>query len=728
MRSSARAALVLAQPNSRKLALLIGINQYGQAGLTGCVTDVDLQRELLIHRCGFQPTDILSLTDQQATRKGIETAFLGHLTEQAQPGDLVLVHFSGYGSQVRKSAQAGDAVVSSLVPVNGGLPGEDANHVLLETLGLLLRSLPTQKIITVLDTSYGTPAAPEVPLLQGGWRSRSQPLLKPEAVDPVVTVEQDFQVELLERLKSKGFKAKSQAGESFPGLLLAATGRGGKALEGQWNGFSAGVWTYALTQYWWEALPATTLQVSFNQAASAVAQSVRQAERPNFVQSENSVSTGLMPLVEPGSVPSVGTLLTVAEDGLSGKVWLAGLPATVLEAYGANALLATTSPYSDPTLLLQTVAREGLSVKVRVLSEPGSETTAPLQQLQAGQPVQEVLRVLPRSLGLTVALDPVLERIERVDATSAFAGLSQVKVVNTIETGMDYLFGRVSEGLTPVSQPDTGSATSLAASSNLPQGRYGLFAPGQTPLPNTLGVSGEAVKTAVHRLTAHFRTLLAIKLLRLTVNEGTSRLKVRAMLEMVTPRQQILMQRTTLQTLGLPSMAGSSGVPEIPIGSHIQYQIENAGERSLYFMLLGLDSSGSQIVLYSMQPLADGEESSTQAALQPQVIPAATSLTIPQVGSAFEWAMRAPAGFAETYLVFSDAPFTQTLGVLENSMPPLGNTQRLAIPDNPLEVVQALLQDLHNASSLTSNYNLPLDTYGLNVNHWGTLSFIYQVV
>ncbi|MEO0685288.1 MAG: caspase family protein, partial [Cyanobacteria bacterium J06649_11] len=92
----------LADTNPRKLALLVGINQYSQIpALKGCLTDVELQRELLIHRFGFQPLDILSLTNKQATREGIENAFLEHLVKQAKPGDVVVFHFSGYGSRVK---------------------------------------------------------------------------------------------------------------------------------------------------------------------------------------------------------------------------------------------------------------------------------------------------------------------------------------------------------------------------------------------------------------------------------------------------------------------------------------------------------------------------------------------------------------------------------------------------------------------------------------------------
>ncbi|MDP8964651.1 MAG: caspase family protein, partial [Cyanobacteriota bacterium] len=72
-------ARVLAQGTPRKLALLVGINTYSDAPLNGCVTDVYLQQQLLIHRFGFNPKDILILTDGQATRQGILTAFEEHL-------------------------------------------------------------------------------------------------------------------------------------------------------------------------------------------------------------------------------------------------------------------------------------------------------------------------------------------------------------------------------------------------------------------------------------------------------------------------------------------------------------------------------------------------------------------------------------------------------------------------------------------------------------------------
>jgi len=55
--------------------------------------------------------------------------------------------------------------------------------------------------------------------------------------------------------------------------------------------------------------------------------------------------------------------------------------------------------------------------------------------------------------------------------------------------------------------------------------------------------------------------------------------------------------------------------------------------------------------------------------------------------------------------------------------------QRLGAPANPLEVAQALLQDLHQASAVpTQSFNIATDLFALDVSSWATLSFLYQVV
>ena len=123
----------LAQPTCRKRALLIGINDYaGQLRtLKGCVPDVDLQKELLMHRVGFIESDILTLKNEAATRNNILNAFRDHLINACGEGDVAVFHFSGHGRRVSDrshfrpfsvNAALPPAMVSSTCTTTGNMP------------------------------------------------------------------------------------------------------------------------------------------------------------------------------------------------------------------------------------------------------------------------------------------------------------------------------------------------------------------------------------------------------------------------------------------------------------------------------------------------------------------------------------------------------------------------------------------------------------------------------
>jgi hypothetical protein len=84
-----------------KKALLIGINCYRIAGsdLRGCVNDVRNMRSVLTSYYGFRNADITLLTDLAATTKAMRAAIAG-LVKGAKKGDVLLLHYSGHGSNV----------------------------------------------------------------------------------------------------------------------------------------------------------------------------------------------------------------------------------------------------------------------------------------------------------------------------------------------------------------------------------------------------------------------------------------------------------------------------------------------------------------------------------------------------------------------------------------------------------------------------------------------------
>ena len=102
-----------------KRALLVGINDYTASrlpatatpspenrdwrDLEGAVNDVAILRALLVARYGFEPANVVVLTDQQATRAAILEALNRDLVKPSKKDDVVLFYYSGHGSQVRNS-------------------------------------------------------------------------------------------------------------------------------------------------------------------------------------------------------------------------------------------------------------------------------------------------------------------------------------------------------------------------------------------------------------------------------------------------------------------------------------------------------------------------------------------------------------------------------------------------------------------------------------------------
>jgi hypothetical protein len=111
----------------KKLALLVGIDNYENVSdLDGCVNDVENMKSLLRDKFGFKERDILTLVNEQATRKAILDTFQRHLIAQAQQGDIVVFHYSGHGSQMKDARIGGDEADQfdeTIVPQDSRKPG-----------------------------------------------------------------------------------------------------------------------------------------------------------------------------------------------------------------------------------------------------------------------------------------------------------------------------------------------------------------------------------------------------------------------------------------------------------------------------------------------------------------------------------------------------------------------------------------------------------------------------
>lgn len=248
---------VLAANTSRKVALLVGINDYPSeaARLDGCVNDVKLQYHLLKHRFGFKHEDIYTLTDKEATRENILGAFEEYLIKQVKEGDVAVFHYSGHGSRVEDPEpilfEPGKkfGLSGTFVPVDAKLPigypekVGTVDDIMGHTLFLLMSAVKSENFTAVLDSCFSGAATRKfkVRAREGGKNVRISPQ------------EKAYQNKFLSQLNisRKKFVELYRQGVA-KGVVLAATKPDQLAVDAQLNGFYAGAFTYLLTNYLWQ--------------------------------------------------------------------------------------------------------------------------------------------------------------------------------------------------------------------------------------------------------------------------------------------------------------------------------------------------------------------------------------------------------------------------------------------------------------------------------------------
>ncbi len=705
----------LAESTNRKLALLIGINTYTKGlSLKGCLTDVEIQKDLLVNRFGFHPKNILTLVNEQATCQNIKNAFIEHLVNQAKAGDVVLVHFSGYGAQVKIPQSRISTVSNHPILTQGIIPSIGnqttkhinlTNSILQETLCLFGKLIDTEKLTMVFDTSYHSTGE----INQGNLRVRSLPyqLLETD-IDELI-----LQTELKNKIQNDKVSANC-------GIILSAAGKNQIATEIKGNGFSAGLFTYALTQYLWSVTPASQINIALNKATEEILPIMGESQKPE--QKDSAQNSFLAYHLLPTNFQGAEALISHAEDLDNIQIIFTGFSANILRHYGLNSIFHTIS--SNSLSFFQLHSHDGLKGKVHQILKGVKN----YQPSLTGQLLQEAVRCLPRTLGLTVALDSKLQRIERVDATSAFSVIDIVSdITNDEEEPVDCILGLLVSfsSSTSDSRPLTLSEKS----------KYGLFLPGGVQFPNTSGKTGEAIKSAIERLRPNLEKLLAVKLLRLTVNEGSSKLLCSIKLEGLNPESYPIDQRRTTRNKIFTSQAGDvkgnshdvatlQGLPKVARGTRLRCCLYNQGDKNLDFIIFGINSNGKVIAYVPARE--EGIELKTQNAsfLEPGI-----KNIIPSISSGLSWTASSTRGWEQILSIASIYPFYNTWQALKQIPEFKIEKDQIIILEDPLSIAKALLEDLNMASiktnkMVTSSY----DTYNLDVKTWSTLSFIYQII
>jgi hypothetical protein len=161
-------------------ALLIGIDTYlsdQMRTLKGCVNDVARMKGVLMSRFEMEEANILTLTNDQATRDAILSAIQTHLIDKAHAGDVVILHFSGHGAQaLDDSGDEVDGFDETIVPHDSrvGNVRDITDDELNELLARL--SAKTPNVTVILDSCH---SGSGVRAVQSGTARRAPPDLRP---------------------------------------------------------------------------------------------------------------------------------------------------------------------------------------------------------------------------------------------------------------------------------------------------------------------------------------------------------------------------------------------------------------------------------------------------------------------------------------------------------------------------------------------------------------------
>ncbi len=693
---------VLAQNTSRKLALLIGINQYdsnssGWIPLQGCVTDVQLQRELLINCFGFQDKDILTLKDREATRQNILTAFEEHLIQQAKPGDVVVFHYSGHGSRV-KDKDSEDGFNGTIVPIDS--PNNESDQVkdiMGHTLFLLTSALKTENVTIVLDCCYSGGTT------RGNLRIRSR---SSSNNLEVIAAEREYQQQWLSRLNlsPQEFIKRRQKGIA-KGVAITSAQKNQLAADVSFDGFAAGAFTYGMTQYLWQQTRNPRLHTTITSTEKAIALIAPSSlQKPSYEVSPAANYTPESVYFLDKQTPPAEAVITRINRDSSVQLWLGGIDAQSVTAFNRGSTLSVIDPQKNQLAIVELDAREGLIGYGKLVIQSKS--------LSRGSLLQEKIRSIPADLKLKIGLDDsAINHLGEIE--QAFAPFNRIEILPLQQGEIDYIFGRFTPEISP-----------LKTAATPPVNSWGLFYPDLTFLPGSFHTSDESIISAVERLQNKLQSLLAIKLIRLTLNPHSSYLKVTATLSNPYNPQRLLGEAVT--TRSNPDYtpkyrsASSSGIEQILLGTTLQFAIANQEERPIYINILAIDAERTITVIFPNQWTGLAQQIS---------IPPRTTLKIPDYyTSGFELQSTEPLGMTEVLIVSSTNPLKRSLLKLEQLAGQNQISRGAMTLSHPWEVIEDLITDLDSNSRNTEVTSQKKNNYFIDTTQLAILSISFEVV
>ncbi|MEO0739073.1 MAG: caspase family protein [Cyanobacteria bacterium J06649_12] len=602
--AATRYGQALAQDTRRKVALLVGINEYpNNLSLLGPLTDVELQRQLLIHRFGFNDSDIHILLNQQASRRNIWGAFNEYLYEPARDGDVVILHFSGHGDRVRESDRmldflrqldrrcivAGECLNTAIATHPDNTPEQDImGHTLLLMRAALAQK--TSNITFLLDCCYAGGGKRGNAIM----RSLNTSLADNDNLRQIPDSEWTYQRQLLDTLNwdQQQFVNAIQSPKG-QGFFVGSARYNQLAADYQFNGFTAGAFTYLLTQHLWQSSEPLSKTISLvSNSSNHLAEHSQTPIYDPAPEADPTVTNTPIYHMEPVAQPAEALVLGPVPDKSEHdrvRLWLGGLDPWALEAFDQGATFALIDKTTGTELAeVQQVdgTRAGLVSEGR-LSGAARAADATTQLLQ------EKVRGIPGQVTLKVGLDDTLLASEKVIAEGKLANFTNIEVV-PVTSGQTahVLLGRYTPeihqrlALNPETVPQQQILDSV-----------GIFSPAQVPLlAGSFGIAEEPMDQAMDRLSTRLVSLYIGRMLALMVNQQTSHLDVSLVVDHQGTRSGTTTRGGDPEAIIVPQTVG--GLLQVVDGQRLKVTVNNNENQDLHVGVIVIDPAGEVNVLF----------------------------------------------------------------------------------------------------------------------------------
>jgi hypothetical protein len=568
---------IVAAPRPRKLALLVGINDYSQgqsseaASLQGCINDVALLKNLLIYRYGFEPENVLTLTDAQATREAILKTIETHLLT-ANPEDTVVFSFSGHGTPLEDPYEKGTKT-TAILPYNHSIAKSGKTNFITGTTLFLLRSaFKTNQVTFILDCCYAGGG------IRGDVRIRS--------TEPPIgnlfypnTEELQYQQQWLKRLNltQSQLKQYRKIQQGTKGILLSAANENQTAQDASFNyEYNAGAFTKFFTEALWNNADRSlkTIETTVRQSLINLAIYPENAQEPVFTYPHNQQQslqnqTAFFTPANLAAIPLQGMVLK--RDRRQVTLWLGGLtPRHLSIGSGAEFRLVTSQDLqSAPIARLTDKIADDFTTIVTI--PPGTPLPKP------GTLLQQYYRPIPQDLKLKIGLDSSLgQSIQFPNYGSR---------IQSIHRQADGLFGGVDFILSKM----TSEYQKLQSNPALPAiDTYGLFSSQLNVIPNSFGPKNESLDQAFDRL----RPLLHIHFIQKLL--GSIVATDQEIKDLKTVEAKVYLKDNPDNIISIPNQAKQA----IQVGQKVEVQLSHNTKKDLEALLVGISPAGKMTHRY----------------------------------------------------------------------------------------------------------------------------------